>query len=170
VAFVQHPSPSRNSARRKGQAFAAACAALKHVYHPALAIGLDKLTPRRRWQLACRFRKACTKADWADADGADICRAVVGRTNLLDPLVCGAIETFCAIDERAEPPEHTDSVAVVVFDVIVDRRAEIRKRPLAIAGPPPPYFNDIRAAHRRPRFLPGAPVLFLASTHPGEPL
>jgi hypothetical protein len=88
---VLEQSSNRN---RRRQSFLAAVAALKRVY--PLAGTFADLRPPQRSQLACRFRKTCSRADRAGAGAAEICRA------LADPAGWErTVELLSLVDERA---------------------------------------------------------------------
>jgi hypothetical protein len=54
-------------------------------------------------------------------------------------MVCAEhIERLGDLDERARPPVRTASAIIVDLTVILDRRAEIERRPRTTAGPPRP--------------------------------
>jgi hypothetical protein len=146
---LAHTPQNRNPAHRARQAFVAASYALRHAYWRALAIGLDQLTPRQKWQFRCRFRKVCRKADRAGANAADICRILIGSTDLA--TLIEHVENVCAIDERAAAPECTDAVVIILLVEISDHRRVIRQsQPETRTGPPP-------KRRRRPRWKPGTP-------------
>jgi hypothetical protein len=127
-------------AENRKQAFLVAVAAFAHLYFRfrALPGGLDKLPPQPRWQLACLFWRMCREADRAGLGLPAICRRLFGR-NWWEEECRGYLTEMCDLDDRTlEPPEHADSV-IVLLPIRVDRRRQIREGKAfnAIAGPPP---------------------------------
>jgi hypothetical protein len=84
--------------------------------------------PRQAWQVRCWFLKTCAAGDPVGINAPEICRGLIGTTDLLTCLPL--IERLTTIDMVATPPEHTDSV-FIPFAGGLDRRAGIRPPPMA---------------------------------------
>ena len=127
------PLRGKNKASRRQAAFAAALAGLKKIYPlRGTSDELLRKRPGRGWQLRRRLHKACSSADHVGAGAWDV------LSYLDDPAGWQrATEMLCAVDDRATPPDYTNSL-VIDFAAILDRRRLIRESRtfFATTGPP----------------------------------
>jgi hypothetical protein len=149
--FVSTVAAPRDRLYRRRQEYLAAAEGLKVAYWRAKRRRFDRLPAGWGWQVAQRFRKACTRAARIDYGAADLCHHVVGSRNI---FICKTfIEEICKIDERMTAPPQPPISSIFGIVAVIDARALIREARAfeSTTGPPRPGKN------RTARSGPGCP-------------